>query len=196
LPPADEYDLAVAEGRLSKAFRLESGWHATKPKKREMNVPQQISRTSRTHPLEIAEVPTGPMGGVIGITFAPGKKQALAASGAWDRDLESDLDVISAWNAAAVITLLEPHEFDTLQIRELGREVQRRNMEWHHWPIADASTPSFGFETDWQENSQRIQTLLETGSRVLIHCKGGLGRAGMIAARCLVQSGVDPAEAL
>ena len=35
------------------------------PKKGEMNVPQQISRTSRTHPLEIAEVPTGPMGAVI-----------------------------------------------------------------------------------------------------------------------------------
>ena len=144
-------------------------------------MPQQATRTSRTHPLEIAEVPTGSMGGVIGITFAPGKKQARAASGTWYRDLDADVDIISAWNAAAVVTLLEPHEFERLQIRELGREVQRRNIEWHHWPIADGSVPGSSFEADWQENSRRIQTLLETGSRVLIHCKGGLGRAGMIS---------------
>ena len=67
-------------------------------------------RTSQTHPLRIAEITTGPNRGRIGITFAPGKIQPNAMSGAWRRDLATDLDAIADWNAAAVITLLEPHE--------------------------------------------------------------------------------------
>jgi hypothetical protein len=60
--------------------------------------------TSHTHPLRIADIATGSDRGKIGITFAPGKKQPAAMSGAWDRDLATDLDGIAAWNAAAVVT--------------------------------------------------------------------------------------------
>jgi ADP-ribosyl-[dinitrogen reductase] hydrolase len=69
-------------------------------------------------------------------------------------------------------------------------------MEGHHWPIVDVSVPCESFEASWSEGSQGIQALLDAGSNVLIHCKGGLGRAGMIAARLLVQLGTDPAEAI
>jgi ADP-ribosyl-[dinitrogen reductase] hydrolase len=134
--------------------------------------------------------------GLIGVTFAPGKKQRNAATGSWDRDLATDLDAIAAWNAAAVVSLVEAHELTALQITDLGQEVRRRHMEWHHWPIVDVSVPCERFEARWSENSQGIQSLLDGGSNVLIHCKGGLGRAGMIAARLLVQVGTDPAEAV
>ena len=51
-------------------------------------------------------------------------------SGHWARDLGEDLDVITSWNAAAVITLLESHELESLQIEALGQEVRKRHMEW------------------------------------------------------------------
>src|SRR5205085_2762978 len=132
-------------------------------------------RSSVSHPLRIAEVKTGPAGGLIGITFAPGKFQPDGMSGAWDRDLAADLDVIARWNAAAVVTLVEPHELEIMKISELGHEVQKRHMEWHHWPIVDVSVPSTEFEASWDINAERIRTLLRGGSNVLIHCKGGLG---------------------
>ncbi|WP_164549814.1 hypothetical protein [Altericroceibacterium xinjiangense] len=47
-------------------------------------------RTSLTHPLEIAEVQPFEDVGKVGLTFCPGKKQASAATGAWDRNLELD----------------------------------------------------------------------------------------------------------
>jgi ADP-ribosyl-[dinitrogen reductase] hydrolase len=34
------------------------------------------------------------------------------------------------------------------------------------------------------------------GHDVLVHCRGGLGRAGTIAARLLVELGMEPAEAI
>ena len=108
-------------------------------------------RTSSSHPLQIAQVSTGPDRGLIGITFAPGKKQPGAMSGSWYRDLATDLDAVAAWNAAAVVTLVEPHELEALDILDLGNEVRKRHMEWHHWPITDVSVPSARLEKTWAE---------------------------------------------
>jgi hypothetical protein len=87
-----------------------------------------MMRTSETHPLWIDAVGTGPGRGSIGITFAPGKHDRHAIGGPWARDLAKDLDAIEAWNAKAVVTLIETHEFRLLAIPDLGAEVQRRGM--------------------------------------------------------------------
>lgn len=148
------------------------------------------------NPLRIAEIVTKPGFGRIGITFCPGKKQTDAYGGCHDRDLAEDLDVIARWNVAAVVTLTEQHELEALQVPNLGAEVRRRFMEWHHFPIQDGSVPNADFEASWPDRSARLRTLLEGGSRILIHCKGGLGRAGMISARLLVEMGVSPDTAI
>jgi ADP-ribosyl-[dinitrogen reductase] hydrolase len=69
-------------------------------------------RTSITHPLQIATVSVGTGLGSVGVTFCPGKKQANALTGVWDRDLDLDMAAIADWGAAAVVTLIESHEID------------------------------------------------------------------------------------
>lgn len=154
------------------------------------------ARTSQTHPLEIAAVRFAADYGRIGITFCPGKQDPFAATGAWHRDLNTDLDVIAAWGANRVITLMESLELDALKVPELGKHVIRRNMTWRHLPIQDFSTPSVTFELLWSTEGEEIRQLLRDGKDVLIHCKGGLGRAGMIAARLLAELGMDPKQAI
>ena len=152
--------------------------------------------TSVDNPLRIAELRVGDKGGMVGITFAPGKQQSDALSGWHQRDLAADLDLIAGWNASAVVTLVETHELDALGITRLGQEVRLRHMEWHHWPIRDFDVPDVEFEAAWPDRSSRLRSLLARGNRVLIHCKGGLGRAGMISARLLAEQGLEPAAAL
>ncbi len=154
------------------------------------------SRTSQTHPLQIAEVRASPQHGRIGITFCPGKHDPLAATGAWARDLAVDLDAISAWGARLVLTLVEPAELTALRVPHLGDEVKGRGMDWRHLPIADYSVPTPAFEQQWAIHGQEIRALLRSGADVLVHCKGGLGRAGMIAARLLVELGMPPDQAI
>lgn len=151
-------------------------------------------KTSLTHPLQIAEVPAA--SGTIGITFCPGKQQHSAFSGQWCRDLAIDLDVIRDWGAAAVVTLVEDHELISLKVQHLGTAVQSRHMAWHHLPIRDVSLPCAQFEAQWQQRGEALRSLLRHGFKVLVHCKGGLGRAGTIAARLLAELGTDPAEAV
>lgn len=156
-------------------------------------------RTSLSHPLQIAEISPAlgeTVGGKIGLTFCPGKKQANAVTGAWDRDLPTDLDAIAAWGAAAVVTLVEPHELESLQVAQLGEEVRARHMGWYHLPIRDVSVPDAAFEAAWASAGEQLRNLVRHGFGVLVHCKGGLGRAGTIAARLLVELGMDHATAV
>jgi len=153
-------------------------------------------RTSHTHPLQIAEVRASPSHGRIGITFCPGKHDRFAHTGAWERDLGIDLDVIAAWGAKLVLTLVEPAELLELKVPQLGHEIRLRGIEWRHLPIADYSVPGKKFEEEWVAQGREIRKILRNGDDVLVHCKGGLGRAGMIAARLLVELGMDPEEAI
>jgi ADP-ribosyl-[dinitrogen reductase] hydrolase len=155
-----------------------------------------MKRTSITHPLQIAALSAGPAFGRVGVTFCPGKYDRHAMSGYWDRDLSLDLDAIRAWGAAAVVTLVEKKELVALRVERLGDEVVRRGMLWFHLPIVDASTPDEAFEREWNVAGQELRTLLRSRRDVLVHCRGGLGRAGTIAARLLIELGMQPATAI
>ena len=72
------------------------------------------ARTSRTHPLQIADVRASPSHGRVGITFCPGKHDRAASTGAWARNLSADLDAIATWGARLVLTLNEPAELVAL----------------------------------------------------------------------------------
>lgn len=154
------------------------------------------ARTSQTDPLQIAEVRLSSAHGRIGITFCPGKQDSMASTGAWMRDLGTDLDAIAGWGAQLVLSLVESIELRQLKVPDLGAEVLRRGMQWRHLPIADYSVPGRRFEEGWLTEGRHIRHLLRAGSDVVVHCKGGLGRAGMIAARLLVELGMPPEDAI
>ncbi|MCW2275860.1 protein-tyrosine phosphatase [Rhodoblastus acidophilus] len=153
-------------------------------------------RTSLTHPLQIAHVRAGPSLGRIGVTFCPGKHDRAAHSGVWARDLGADLDAIVASGARLVVTLVEPAELLALKVPDLGAKVFEKGLDWRHLPIPDFSIPDAAFERAWRTHGRDIRALLRGGGDVLVHCKGGLGRAGMIAARLLVELGMEPRQAI
>jgi hypothetical protein len=61
------------------------------------------------------------------------------------RDLATELDLIVAWKAHTVVTLIEPHEFELLGIPGLGEEIRRRGLHWLHLPTRDVSIPDGRF---------------------------------------------------
>ncbi|WP_198046074.1 ADP-ribosylglycohydrolase family protein [Novosphingobium aquimarinum] len=155
----------------------------------------QPIRTSHSHPLQIATLTT-PVGGRIGVTFCPGKTQASAMSGQWSRDLATDLDAVHDWGACVVVTLIEEHELAALQVSDMGEAVAARHMDWYHLPIRDVTAPGKAFEAAWASAGAELRHRLACGFDVLIHCKGGLGRAGTVAARLLVELGEEPDEVI
>lgn len=154
-------------------------------------------KTSESSPLQIATVTPGDGYGRIGITLCPGKTDPHGMSGAWARNLDVDLDEIQRWGATAVVTLIEDHEFHLLKVRDLPDRVRDRHMEWWHLPIEDGkSPPARDFEQEWAVDGDALRDRLRLGFDVLVHCRGGLGRAGTIAARLLVELGEHPDAAI
>ena len=153
-------------------------------------------KTSHSHPLRIGAVTPGSDRGRIGVTLCPGKTDPAGLTGAWARDLNLDLDLIRRWGATAVVSLITDQEIDYLGVRDLPGAVRDRHMEWWHLPIEDGQPPGQEFEAAWAVAGEALRDRLRAGFDVLVHCKGGLGRAGTVAARLLVELGARPDYAI
>ncbi len=153
-------------------------------------------RTSLTDPLRIAELRVAAAGGMVGVTLCPGKRGDSVFGRPWARDLDADLDRVQRWGARAVLTLIEAHEMRLLGVPDLGQHITSRGIEWHHLPIVDVAAPGPSFEQAWLVAGRTSIDALMQGGKVLVHCRGGLGRAGTVAACLLVEFGVSPQEAI
>ena len=154
-------------------------------------------KTSLTHPLPLPAVTT-PGGGAIAITMCPGKRQPEAVTGPWDRDLTLDLDAMAAFGATTVVTLMETDELKSAAtpVALLRGEVEKRGWTWLHWPISDFAAPGPEFEVAWKVEAPVVVKTLAAGGRVVVHCRGGRGRSGLVAARLLIEMGIDSLEAI
>jgi ADP-ribosyl-[dinitrogen reductase] hydrolase len=151
--------------------------------------------TSQTNPLRIDEVGVPGVPGVIGMTLCPGKKDPYATFGVWDRDLTLDLQAIRDWGASAIVTLLEEHEFELLALPDFEAQVSSL-FNWVWLPIPDGGTPGESFEARWQVAGPELHGRLAGGERIVVHCRAGLGRTGLVVSRLLVESGMVPDEAI
>jgi ADP-ribosyl-[dinitrogen reductase] hydrolase len=149
-------------------------------------------RTSTTDPIQIPTLSAA--SGRIGISFCPGKQGPALAGFEWKRDLAADLDAVREWGAAAVVSLIEKHEIELLGVADLETAVAARGMEWFHLPIPDVTAPGEEFEQRWHQSGARLRSLLTNGESIFIHCRGGLGRAGTVAARLLIELGITGAD--
>ncbi len=98
-------------------------------------------------------------------------------------DLEDDLEFLRTQGITRIVTLtMDP----------LPQAVADAGFECTHFPIADMGIPTP------RECARLCSDLAgQLGERrVLLHCRGGLGRTGTIAACCLVEMGSSPEQAL
>ena len=63
-------------------------------------------------------------------------------------------------------------------------------------PIVDGAVPSGTWERSWFKVGPQVRERVALGERVVIHCRGGLGRTGIVAARLLIEFGEKPAAAI
>jgi protein-tyrosine phosphatase len=151
-------------------------------------------RTSESSPLYVDFLPADAIGlaGRIGLTIAPGKRDHF---GLWDRDLELDLDRLRQHHGASLlVTLLEEHELRLLRIPNLPARAEAHGLGTEWFPFEDGGVPAD--EPGLWSLVDRILDAVRPGRTVVIHCRGGLGRSGLVAASCLIALGRAPTEAI
>jgi len=101
----------------------------------------------------------------------------------------ADFDQISKWKPDVIVTMTDLEEFpnDTF-----ASDIARRSPKWIHAAVPDFGVP----ESDMSPLLERLRKTLSDDARLLIHCKGGQGRSGMMVMRLLVEQGEAPTDAL
>ncbi len=129
-------------------------------------------RSTRTLRVDYLDVP-GP--GRIGLTILPGRKDR-------ERSLEDDVTEISRQGITHVLSLITPDEYTQYGVQKLPEALSAAGIEARAFPILDQGIPApeaLGEQLAWMDEK------VSAGGRLLVHCVGGLGRSGTVAAAFL-----------
>lgn len=116
---------------------------------------------------------------------------ARPRGGDWLRDEVSD------WKRAGVstvVSLLEPEEEQDLDLQGEAAEVLRQGLEFTSFPIPDRQVPAT--EAKLAQTLDKVERALSSGKNVLVHCRQGVGRSGLVGACLLVKRGLSPGAAV
>ncbi len=125
-------------------------------------------------------------GGTLAISPLPGRGGRYS----------EDLNTIADWQPGLVISMTTEVEMIQEGARHFGTDIQSRASRWVHLPVEDFGAPPAEIRARWRDVSASARQALSGGGRVLVHCKGGCGRSGMVALRLMVECGETPAKAL
>jgi len=118
----------------------------------------------------------------------PGKLAMAARPRAGDW-LEEEL---ARWRRAgvdAVVSLLTPDEEQSLDLNKEAEFVKAQDMDFISFPIPDRQVPDS--QAALAGTLEKINADLSSGKNVLIHCRQGIGRTGLVAACLLITKGWD-----
>lgn len=111
-------------------------------------------------------------------------------------DYRGDMDHLHDWQPGLVISMTTEVEHVGAGAAPLGQDFQAMGSRWIHLPLPDFSAPTKAMLAQWPEVSALGLQALRGGGRVLVHCKGGCGRSGMVVLRLMIEAGEDPDKAL
>lgn len=147
-------------------------------------------------PIRIDWIPTELWSGKLGLTFAPGKKgRSILQQGlVHSRDMQQDMQTLAQHGVSVICPLIEDFEFELLKMEHYHTEAEAANLTVLPHPIVDGNIPNK--LPIFQSFVGEILQQLKARRSVVLHCRGGLGRAGLTAACLLSKAGMPPSEAI
>lgn len=136
-----------------------------------------------THPYDALPLPDG---GQLIFTPCPGTKGV---------ELAASLEQLHQAGAQAVISLTSNDELAKLGVPDLPDAIARAGMRWFQLPIEDDAAPGSEFEQAWATHRDAVMSLVSQHRTIAIHCRGGSGRTGLMAALILREMGMDGTRA-
>ncbi len=124
--------------------------------------------------------------GRVGMTLLPGRRD-------YYRDLGSDLAALRGAGVTHVVCLLSNDELASHGVEHLVAAYEREGLATMQLPIVDQRVCS---PEEMQEVMAFVDEAVAAKGRVLVHCVGGLGRSGTVAACFLTRRGLDASSAI
>jgi protein-tyrosine phosphatase len=106
-------------------------------------------------------------------------------------------DEVERWGKngiQTVVSLLTRDEESDLGIENEAKEVVKKGIKFVSFPIPDRGIPASSVLA--LKMLDAVHDELHRGKNVLVHCRQGIGRAGLVAASLLVLDGAEPRAAI
>ncbi len=106
-------------------------------------------------------------------------------------------DEIAGWQQAGiarVLSLLTADEEQDLDLTKEAADVRARGMKFTSLPVPDRGVPNS--ESELAAVLDEVDADLVSGRNVVVHCRQGIGRSGLLAACLLITKGLEPKGAL
>lgn len=116
--------------------------------------------------------------GALILTPCPGTKET---------DLDTSLAQLKEQGVEAIVTALDDAELASKDVAALGEKIQALGMQWFQIEIEDDCAPGAEFAAKWQAASPALHAVVDNGGKVAMHCMGGSGRTGLLAAHLLLE---------
>lgn len=123
--------------------------------------------------------------------FGNGTLSAMAMPQA--ASLQHDLHELRNSGTDKILCLLEEAESRQLGLQNQESLTVDSGMEFQRFPIADLGVPNF---LDLQVQITRSLNELNSGQNLLVHCRGGIGRTGLICVCLLLSTGISVPDAI
>nr|WP_158658148.1 dual specificity protein phosphatase family protein [Agarilytica rhodophyticola] len=107
--------------------------------------------------------------------------------------LKDDIRFLKNISVTKVISLLEKTEINELGLGDEEGICKQENLLFEKYPIKDRSVPNYKSFKTFIINS--LSQIVE-GENIAVHCRGGIGRAGLVACCILKQSGLSDCNAI
>lgn len=93
-----------------------------------------------------------------------------------------------------IVSLLTPQEEEEFSLQAEGAQAYEQGMNFVSVPVGDRQAPDS--ESEIEAVVREMDTALSARRNVLVHCRQGIGRSGLLAACLLIHRGTSPASAL
>ena len=134
------------------------------------------------HPFDILNLDNGAR---LIFTPCPGTKEA---------SLQASLKTLQAAGADAVVTMMPNSELSEFNAGSLPAECAALGLAWFQLPVEDDCAPEAPFAAAFANHKTALLARLASGQTLAIHCRGGSGRTGLMAAILLLESGYAPTQ--
>lgn len=109
--------------------------------------------------------------------------------GTRDTTLESAVKTLADAGATALVSAMPMDELTKNHVETLPQVCSAHDIKWVHLPVEDDKSPEQAFTEQLIQHRDELLDLINNKATIAIHCKGGSGRTGLIAAVLLLESG-------
>jgi ADP-ribosylglycohydrolase/protein-tyrosine phosphatase len=167
-------------------------------------------RTSTSSPLRVDWVPPEALGrlagrdrgragpdagaGAVGMTVLPGKRRIGYSGPQWRDPVADARRLRETYGCTTLLLLVEDADLDASRAWTTLPALGAVGIEVIRHPVADMDVPHDA--AAYRVTLDAIAARLAAGERVVVACRGGLGRTGTAVACLIVDGGADPDDAI